>query len=291
MRLNEYPFRPSSKPVLTKWVVDEVLEAREAGLTEAYVSLDMGLSKERVLIKGDFVVIRGIEVKLSSLMNVKNEYVYLVDEKGLSRISFFKDGKYYKLRAVNGYTAPTLEISGVHMHRVKDVTPWIDSKMKVRALGASRGDVILDTCTGLGYTAINCVNYGAWRVYTVEVDLNVLKIAELNPWSKGLSNERIKVIHGDVTKVIHEFSDCFFNKVLHDPPRFSMAGELYSSSFYEEVYRVLKPGGRMFHYTGYPGEKYRGKSLRSGVADRLKKAGFLVEWREKVQGFVAIKPR
>ena len=40
--------------------------------------------------------------------------------------------------------------------------------------------------------------------------------------------------------------------VLHDPPRFGIAGELYSQSFYDQLARVLRPRGRLFHYTGTP---------------------------------------
>ena len=43
--------------------------------------------------------------------------------------------------------------------------------------------------------------------------------------------------------------------ILHDPPRFGIAGELYSQGFYyEQLARILKRRGRLFHYTGSPNQ-------------------------------------
>jgi predicted methyltransferase len=68
-------------------------------------------------------------------------------------IKFFdeKTKKFYKLIPTS--TWPTLEISGIHMHRIKKVDPKTDTELKLKALGRIYG-VVLDICTGLGYTAI-----------------------------------------------------------------------------------------------------------------------------------------
>ena len=39
--------------------------------------------------------------------------------------------------------------------------------------------------------------------------------------------------------------DASFDLILHDPPRFSLAGELYRAL--RELFRVLKPGGHVPH--------------------------------------------
>lgn len=65
-----------------------------------------------------------------------------------------------------------------------------------------------------------------------------------------------------------------FDSVIHDPPRFSLAGELYSEEFYHHLFRVLCSNGRLFHYTGNPHIIKKGSSFVDGVAQRLKAVGF-----------------
>jgi len=98
------------------------------------------------------------------------------------------------------------------------------------------------------------------------------------------------VIHGDAFEVVKKFKDESFDVIIHDPPRFSLAGQLYSEEFYRELFRVLKPGGRLFHYVGNPGKRYRRKDLQRGVMERLRRAGFVgVKRVEEALGVVARK--
>lgn len=189
-------------------------------------------------------------------------------------IKFYNErtGKFYRLVETN--TWPYLEISGVRMHRADDVDPKTDAILKIRALGRIYGSV-LDCCTGLGYTAILAAKARNVReVITVEKDENVIFIARQNPYSRPLfENKKIRLIIGDVVDVIKEFEDGYFNFIIHDPPRISIAPELYSLNFYKQLFRVLKDGGRMLHYVGRPGER-QGKNYLKGIAERLRLAGF-----------------
>ncbi|HHI00479.1 MAG TPA: SAM-dependent methyltransferase, partial [Thermococcus litoralis] len=82
-----------------------------------------------------------------------------------------------------------------------------------------------------------------------------------------------------------------FDAIIHDPPRFSLAGQLYSEEFYAELFRILKPKGRLFHYVGNPGKKYRRKDLQRGVMERLRNVGFRkIKRVEEALGVVALKP-
>ena len=56
--------------------------------------------------------------------------------------------------------------------------------------------------------------------------------------------------------------------------RASVAGELYSQAFCDELARVLKTGGRLFHYTGAPNRLTSGRDVPQEVARRLRLAGF-----------------
>ncbi|MCX8189965.1 MAG: RsmD family RNA methyltransferase [Candidatus Diapherotrites archaeon] len=171
---------------------------------------------------------------------------------------------------------PALMIDGILMHRIKGTSPKKDAEDKI-ALLKIRGGNVLDICTGLGYTAIIASHYADY-VVTIEKDKEVIRIARKNPASEELFNsKKISLIEGDATKVIKKFQNEFFDYIIHDPPTFARAGELYSGSFYKELFRVLRYKGVLFHYTGLPCERYRKKSLRKGIIERLRAAGFRIK--------------
>jgi predicted methyltransferase len=87
----------------------------------------------------------------------------------------------------------------------------------------------------------------------------------------------LQLTHGDVSQAITTLPDAAFDAALHDPPRFGIAGELYSQVFYDQLARVLKRGGRLFHYTGSPNKLTSGRDVPREVAKRLEKAGFRAE--------------
>ncbi|MBS7633939.1 methyltransferase [Candidatus Bathyarchaeota archaeon] len=189
-------------------------------------------------------------------------------------IKFFseKTGKFYRL--VKTGTWPYLEVSGVRMHRADAVDPKTDALLKIKALGKIYG-VILDCCTGLGYTATLAAKMKEVRkVITIEKDENVILIARQNPFSRDLfENEKIELIIGDAFWEVQKFEDKHFNFIIHDPPRISIAPELYSLEFYRQLFRVLKDNGRLLHYVGRPGVR-QGKNYLKGIIERLRLAGF-----------------
>ncbi len=296
-RLNEYIFRPRNvavvSPHLASRLLNEVKDSGGSTSLRVRVTLDLGLTYVDGVIEGDSLVVGDLRVSLSNLRQVASSTaVHAVLEGGevLEPVQLY-DGalrRFYKLRAVGEAEAPTLEINGIHMHRIKETTPWRDTLAKVRALGRLKGAKVLDICTGLGYTAIAALRRGAKEVMSIEADENVLRVAEINPWSRDLS--RVRIIVGDAAEVVSEFPEDSFTHIIHDPPRFQTAGHLYSTEFYTELLRILKPGGKLFHYVGEPGRK-KGRSYVGGVKGRLVKAGFIIlKWDPLALGFVAVKP-
>jgi predicted methyltransferase len=120
----------------------------------------------------------------------------------------------------------------------------------------------------------------------------VLWLRSLNPWSPDspwstIDRQHLEISEGDVGERIGGLASASFDAVLHDPPRFAVAGELYSQAFYAELARVLKPRGRLFHYTGSPNQRSRGRNLAGEVVTRLGRAGFAAEPR--VDGVLAMR--
>lgn len=237
-------------------------------------------------------------LNFDEVSNIRDNFIYTIlndDNPVLYPIEIRRGNAYMRLHFTRDLDAPTLIVNGVHMHRISsDIGPLRDAKYKVRAARVRRGHIVLDVCTGLGYTTIASLHHGAERVYTVEVSREVLAMAQLNPWSAKLANSRVKIILADASKLVERLPDNTFDRIIHDPPRFSMAGELYSRDFYRELFRILRPGGILFHYTGEP-LRSRGHGhgpIVRGVAQRLQHVGFVrVRYDERAQGVVAVKPR
>ena len=260
---------------------------------EIFLNLDLNKTekKEKIIIDREKEVAKFPEGEVSFDILKK-----IAKDEG--HIYFIKDGEVFKAAiSNNGYyklvptIPPTIEINGIRMHRTKEFNPYQDTLNKINTVKIKKGEKVLDTCMGLGYTAIEACKRGA-EVITIEKNPNVLELAKINPYSEELFKGGIKIILGDAYDVIKTFKDEEFDVVIHDPPRFSLAGHLYSEDFYKEIFRVLKPGGRLFHYVGNPGKKYRGKDLQKGVMERLRKVGFVnVRRVEEALGVVAIKPK
>ncbi|XRP96739.1 class I SAM-dependent methyltransferase [Methanocaldococcus sp. 16A] len=275
---------------ITSKIAKEILNSKS---NEIFLNLDLNKTekKEKIIIDRDNNIVKFPEGDVSFEILKK-----IAKDEG--HIYFIKDGEVFKAAISNsGYyklvptIPPTIEINGIRMHRTKEVNPYEDTQNKINSVKVKKGEKVLDTCMGLGYTAIEAYKRGA-EVITIEKNPNVLELAKINPYSEELFKGNIKIILGDAYEVIKTFKDEEFDVVIHDPPRFSLAGHLYSEEFYKEIFRVLKPGGRLFHYVGNPGKKYKGKDLQKGVMERLRKVGFVnVRRVEKALGVVAIKPK
>jgi predicted methyltransferase len=190
----------------------------------------------------------------------------------VEKVQCFSDSlnRFYSLMPTRG--APTMLISGIPMHRIKGIDPYQDTLKKLRAIAPLTGRV-LDTCTGLGYTAIEAART-ADEVVTIELDSTVLEVAQLNPWSRLLfESPNIRQIVGDAFDEVEKFEGETFSRIIHDPPMFSLAGELYSGECYRHLHRVLKRKGRLYHYVGDPNSR-SGRNLTRGVVRRLQEAGF-----------------
>jgi hypothetical protein len=283
----------SQRFYLTAAVARDILKATRARPREERVTVSLDLNRTRAVVrlKGRRAMLpNGIELPLNDLRALarRGTRVSMVQNAALVPVERRGD-YYYKLMATG--SAPTLEISGIKMHRTVGCCPYAQAESIVRTV-VRPGDRVLDTCGGLGYTAIWAARLGALRVVSVERDLDVLEIARLNPWSEDyFFDSRIDVLAQDVTEYLRSEPAGSFDAAVHDPPHISRAGELYGREFYFEMSRVLKSAGRLYHYVGEPYSRRGQKDIHRGVAERLQAAGFEPEFTKELAGFVCAKRR
>ncbi len=261
--------------ILSRFQTKLILDARIETIDTVEVSLDLGLTISEIHLDERGAMLSDNEhLEWKDLEEINQHEVgcFTVDSGRIRKIQLYSEkmNRVYSLMPTAG--PPTMLLSGIPMHRIKGTDPRKDTLAKIKTLKPITGQV-LDTSTGLGYTAIEAAK-SAEKVVTVEIDPAVLEICRLNPWSHKLfEDKRIESRIGDVYEEITQFEDAAFSRIIHDPPTISLAGRLYSAEFYEQLVRVLAPGGRLFHYVGDLTSR-SGRRTSRGVVQRLKDAGF-----------------
>lgn len=261
--------------ILSYYQVDALVKSRAKTDGSAMVSPDLGLSEVEVTVGTDGVRFpdgEQLSWKDAEVIRDGEGRCYLLDDEGIQQVQMFSNHTNWSRSLFATEGAPTVLVSGFPMHRIKDTDPIKDTLAKVAAVAPLLGRV-LDTATGLGYTATEAAKT-AREVVTVELDPAALAICRLNPWSAGLfDNPGISQIIGDVYDVVDTCDDGSFDIVIHDPPTMNIAGDLYSEAFYRKLQRVTARRGRVFHYIGDPNSRAAGR-ITTGVIRRMQSAGF-----------------
>jgi predicted methyltransferase len=260
-------------PLLTRDTGAALLDAAGRGDAAWQGSLDLGRSSGAATLDTDTWQWRGQRYPYPG--KLKERTLYWWDGEEFAPVSRFS-GSLIKLVPTE-WGAPTFEIDGIKMLPTAKESPFEDARRKV-ALIEPRGKSVLDTCGGLGYFAACCLDAGAARIQSFEKNADVLWLRTLNPWSPDPEapehGGRLQLNHADVSEAIAQIADASVDALLHDPPRFGIAGELYSQAFYDQLARVLRRGGRLFHYTGSPNKLTSGRDVPREVTQRLQLAGF-----------------
>lgn len=271
-------------PLLTRASGDALTAAHAAGHPSWRGSLDLGRSTGEAQLQGDHWRWQGRDYPYPG--KLKDRTVYWWDGDAFVPVSRYA-GKLIKLVPTD-WNVPTFEIDGIKMLPTSKASPLDDARRKV-ALVQPAGKTLLDTCGGLGYFAACCLDAGVVRIQSFEKNEDVLWLRTLNPWSPDpdASAGRLQLAHADVSQVITALPDASVDAALHDPPRFGIAGELYSLDFYRQLARVLRKGGRLFHYTGSPNKLTSGRDVPREVQKRLEAAGFSAQLA--LDGVLAVK--
>jgi len=288
-------------PLLTLQVHEVLRAAVREGTPTVECSLDLERSRTSVEVGADHWSWRGTRYPFLDVCKERTIYYWATDA--------FRPAARYTNSLIKlvptEWGPPTFEIDGIKMLPTVQVSPYADAERKV-GLIRPRGKVILDTCGGLGYFASWCLQGQAARVQSYEKNPDVIWLRGLNPWSppavrfvasavpaaggeSTAAGAGLTLLSADVAVAIAGLPDQGFDAVLHDPPRFGIAGELYSQVFYDHLARVLRPRGRLFHYTGTPNKLTSGRDVPNEVASRLRSAGFSTEL--KGDGILAVRGR
>jgi uncharacterized protein len=289
---NEVTSAPTVAAVtLSHFQTRELLSARQTGARSVAVSPDLGLTTVTATLDVDGVAFPTGErlpwAEVERIQRATNVCFQIADGTAVEIRRFSEVTGWTRALMPTG-GAPTTLVAGLPMHRIKDTDPWTDSQTKIAALAPITGR-ILDTATGLGYTAILAART-AEEVVTIEFDPAALEIAAMNPWSRELfTRANIRQLVGDAVEIAPKLEDGSFTRILHDPPMITIAGDLYGEAFYRELWRVLRRGGRLFHYIGDP-QSASGRRTTAGALRRLQSAGFTrVTRRPEAFGVLAQK--
>jgi predicted methyltransferase len=270
-------------PLLTSKVHETLRAALRDGTGVVHCSLDLERSTTSVEVSPEQWSWNGL--KFPYLAACKDRTIYY-----WTGVAFEPAARYTNslIKLVpTEWGPPTFEIDGIKMLPSAQVSPFADAERKVGFI-RPRGKVILDTCGGLGYFASWCLQGQAAQVHSYEKNPDVIWLRGLNPWSPE-GGGGLTLANADVAQAIVGLPGGSFDAVLHDPPRFGIAGELYSQAFYDQLARVLKPRGLLFHYTGTPNKLTSGRDVPNEVANRLRTAGFSTELRG--DGVLAVRKR
>jgi predicted methyltransferase len=268
-------------PLLTLPVHQALLAARGSGAATASCSLDLDRSTTAVELRAEGWFWDGCLFPF--LQRCNDRTIYHWADAGFQPISRFTTSLIKLVPTPWG--APTFEIDGIKMLPTAQVSPYADAERKV-GLIAPRGKVVLDTCGGLGYFAAWCLRAQATHVYSYEINPDVIWLRGLNPWSPEPA-DALTLITADIAERIATIPSASIDAILHDPPRFGIAGELYSQVFYNQLARLLKRRGSLFHYTGTPNKLTSGRDVPNEVATRLRIAGFSTQLNG--DGILAVK--
>ncbi|MDB6091961.1 MAG: SAM-dependent methyltransferase [Gammaproteobacteria bacterium] len=269
------------RPLLTLGVHDRMRAALRGGPGKVDCSLDLDRSMTAVEVADAGWTWEGTQYPW--LQNCKDRTIYYWSGTAFLPAARFTTAL---LKLVPTQWGPqTFEIDGIKMLPTAKVSPYEDAKRKV-SLIHPRSKVILDTCGGLGYFAAWCLEGQATEVLSYEKNPDVIWLRSLNPWSPA-TGRGLKLFQADIAEQIAILPDASIDAVLHDPPRFGIAGELYSQVFYDHLARVLKRKGRLFHYTGTPNKLTSGRDVPAEVASRLRRSGFAAEFNG--DGVLAVK--
>ena len=141
-----------------------LLKARDEGAAHCQASADLGHTTTEANLNDEGVTFAGgAQASWAALEHIAadDNGCYEVRGTDATRIQHMSQltGRLASLYPTAG--PPALLLSGTLMHRIKGLHPGQDTQRKLQSLGRLASMRVLDTATGLGYTAIEAASAGA----------------------------------------------------------------------------------------------------------------------------------
>jgi len=234
--------------VLSHFQAARLLEAKQTAQAAVSISTDLGLTQAQVHLSPEGVTFPDNQrLRWSQVEEICDHQTvcFGLDDNRLEKIQTFSPHTNRFCSLMPTAAAPTLLIAGFPMHRIKGTDPYRDTLSKIKAIAPVVGRV-LDTATGLGYTAIEAAKT-ANAVITVEIDPTVLAIARRNPYSQALfDHPKITQLIGDSFEHVQTFEAGSFARIVHDPPTLAWPGTSIQASFIAACFACWHAAGVCF---------------------------------------------
>ena len=266
-------------PILSSDVLRKLEAASRSGSAHTEATLDLGISKMKLDLDTAGFFVEGKHVDFIKL-RPDDKSCYVVVDGALQKVQFSSPETGFIYKLVPTSFRPILQTSGTPMHKMEFIARVEKDKLAGK---------VLDAGTGLGYTAI-AASRTAEQVITVEIDKTIIEVARLNPYSQALfKSKNINLIIDDLSEKIKGFRDSEFDFIILDVGNQRIFADFFSGENYRQAYRVLKSGGKLYHYIPQP-QVTRGRDFTAEVMKRIKAAGFSdIERVEKDSYIVATK--
>src|SRR6266581_7239178 len=202
------------EPIVLSFVqAEQLLAARQKGEQSIVISPDLGRSTITTTLTSEGLRFPdGERLSWQDVVKINKSHVncFVVEDGSIKTIQVFSEDTNRVCSLLPTRGIPSMLIAGFTMHRIVDIDPMQDTQKKIATLTPLVGRV-LDTATGLGYTAIAAART-AEQVVTIELDPGAQEIARHNPWSRDLfTSPNIEQLMGDAFEVVPTFADESFD--------------------------------------------------------------------------------
>ena len=145
------------QPIVLSYVqVEPLLLARQRGEQFVTISTDLGRSTVTAALTPAGVTFpTGERLNWQNVAKIKKSHAncFVIEDESIKSIQVFSEHTNRVCSLFPTRRTPSMLIAGFTMHRIVDIDPMEDTLKKVATIAPLTGRV-LDTATGLGYTAI-----------------------------------------------------------------------------------------------------------------------------------------